>query len=77
MDLSPTVSRALTTVGADPAHPIDSLRSVLMQGGHFPGATRAAANLLLLHLRNGDEARAEFAARIITETPSMIVRGAA
>lgn len=77
MDLSSTVSRALTTVGADPAHPVDSLRTVLTRGGHFPGATRAAANLLLLHLRNGDEARAEYAARIITETPSMIVRGAA
>lgn len=77
MDLSPTVSRALTTVGADPTHPVDSLRAVLMAPGHFPGATRAAANLLLHHLSSGDEARAEYAARIITETPSMIVRGAA
>ena len=77
MDLSSTVSRALTTVGADPARPVDSLRAVLIRGGHFPGATRAAANLLLHHLSSGDDARAEFAARIITETPSMIVRGAA
>ena len=77
MDLSSTVSRALTTVGADPAHPVDSLRTVLMQGGHFPGATRAAANLLLLHLRNGDEARAEYAAELIVFPAATVVRGAA